>query len=288
MNDTTSPQPAHPQKSIFITGCSTGIGFCAATTLVRRGYHVIASVRNEGDRQVLLDAGVENVVLLDLRSSQSIQAAVNEVLEITGGNLFALFNNAAYGQPGAVEDLTRDALRKQFETNFFGTHELTVKLLPYLLQQRDARLIQNSSILGFAAMPMRGAYNASKFALEGLTDTLRLELAGSSVKVSLIEPGPIVSAFRVNGLAALEENIDIENTRHSKLYKQAIARLKKVGPAAPFTLPADAVVAKLIHALESRRPKRRYFVTVPTYVMAVLKVILPGSWMDYVLRKAGA
>lgn len=275
-------------KWVFITGCSTGIGFCAATTLVQRGYQVVASVRKEADKPPLIEAGVENVVLLDLRDSDSIARAVSEVLTITKGNLFALFNNAAYGQPGAVEDLTRNTLRQQFETNFFGTHELTVKLLPTLLQQRDARIIQNSSILGFAAMPMRGAYNASKFALEGLTDTLRLELAGSSVKVSLIEPGPIISAFRENGLAALEQNIDIENTRHSQLYKQAIERLKKVGPAAPFTLPADAVVDKLIHALESRRPKRRYFVTVPTYVMAVLKVLLPGRWMDYVLRKAGA
>lgn len=276
------------KKIIFITGCSTGIGFCAAKTLTERGYHVIASVRNMDDASALRDANVADVVQLNLACSESIDSAVQQVLAISKGNLYALFNNAAYGQAGAVEDLTRETLRKQFETNFFGTHELTVKLLPTLLQQKDARLIQNSSILGFAAMPMRGAYNASKFALEGLTDTLRLELAGSPLKISLIEPGPIVSNFRKNALAALENNVDINNTRHSEMYKTSIARLKKVGPAAPFTLPADAVVSKLIHALESRRPKQRYFVTVPTYVMAVLKVLLPGRWMDYVLRKAGS
>lgn len=279
---------AADKKIIFITGCSTGIGFCAAKTLVERGYHVIAGVRNMASADALREANVEDIVEIDLASSQSIERAVQQVLAISKGNLYALFNNAAYGQPGAVEDLTRDTLRKQFETNFFGTHELTIKLLPTLLQQKDARLIQNSSILGFAAMPMRGAYNASKFALEGLTDTLRLELAGSSLKISLIEPGPIESHFRKNALVALEENVDIHNTRHSKMYKTAIERLRKVGPAAPFTLPADAVVAKLIHALESRRPKQRYFVTVPTYAMAILKVLLPGRWMDYVLRKAGS
>ncbi|MBU2984309.1 SDR family NAD(P)-dependent oxidoreductase [Saccharophagus degradans] len=279
---------AADKKIIFITGCSTGIGFCAAKTLVERGYHVIAGVRNMASADALREANIEDIVEIDLASSQSIERAVQQVLAISKGNLYALFNNAAYGQPGAVEDLTRDTLRKQFETNFFGTHELTIKLLPTLLQQKDARLIQNSSILGFAAMPMRGAYNASKFALEGLTDTLRLELAGSSLKISLIEPGPIESHFRKNALVALEENVDIHNTRHSKMYKTAIERLRKVGPAAPFTLPADAVVAKLIHALESRRPKQRYFVTVPTYAMAILKVLLPGRWMDYVLRKAGS
>lgn len=279
---------AADKKIIFITGCSTGIGFCAAKTLVERGYHVIAGVRKLASADALREANVEDIVEIDLASSQSIERAVQQVLAISKGNLYALFNNAAYGQPGAVEDLTRDTLRKQFETNFFGTHELTIKLLPTLLQQKDARLIQNSSILGFAAMPMRGAYNASKFALEGLTDTLRLELAGSSLKISLIEPGPIESHFRKNALVALEENVDIHNTRHSKMYKTAIERLRKVGPAAPFTLPADAVVAKLIHALESRRPKQRYFVTVPTYAMAILKVLLPGRWMDYVLRKAGS
>ncbi|TVZ39149.1 short-subunit dehydrogenase [Alteromonadaceae bacterium 2753L.S.0a.02] len=273
------------QSFVIITGCSSGIGRCAALTLNQRGYRVIATVRNEDDRLALLAAGIEHVVLLDLASSTSITHAVEECLNISNGKLFALFNNAAYGQPGAVEDLSRDALRQQFEVNLFGTHELTIQLLPTLLQQADARIVQNSSVLGLVAMPMRGAYNASKFALEGLTDTLRLELAGTSVKISLIEPGPILSRFRVNALQAFEQHIDIAASRHSASYHASLARLKKEGPAAPFTLGPEAVVHKLIKALESAAPKHRYYVTIPTYVMAYLKIILPGKILDKILRK---
>lgn len=274
-------------KTVWVTGCSSGIGRTAALMLHARGYQVVASVRTVEDEQSLREEGLEHVVQMDLASSDSIQAAVQQVLTLCDGKLFALFNNAAYGQPGAVEDLSRDTLRQQFEVNLFGTHELTVRLLPTLLQQVDARIIQNSSVLGLVAMPMRGAYNASKFALEGLTDTLRLELRGTGVKVSLIEPGPILSRFRVNALAALEAHIDMSASRHQQMYQGALARLRKPGPAAPFTLPPEAVVKKLIHALESRRPRQRYYVTFPTYLMAVLRVLLPGWLMDKVLVGAG-
>ena len=275
------------RKSILITGCSSGIGLCAARTLHERGYQVIASVRNASDIPRLQALGLPHVIQLDLRDSTSIDGAVETVLEITGGKLFALFNNGAYGQPGAVEDLSRETLRQQFETNLFGTHELTIKLLPTFLQQDDARIVQNSSILGFTAMPMRGAYNASKFALEGLTDTLRLELMDTPVRISLIEPGPIVSHFRRNALIALEQHIHTDTSRHTELYRKGLERLKKEGATSRFTLPPEAVVNKLIHALESKNPRRRYFVTFPTYLMAVLKVVLPGSWMDRLVFKAG-
>ncbi|WP_188151526.1 SDR family NAD(P)-dependent oxidoreductase [Teredinibacter waterburyi] len=273
------------QKAILITGCSSGIGLCAALTLHQRGYRVIATVRRDEDRSPLVDAGIEHVLLLEMRSSSDIERVVSEVVAITNGKLFALFNNAAYGLPGAVEDLTRDALRHQFESNLFGTHELTVKLLPYFLKLDDARIIQNSSVLGFTAMPMRGAYNASKFALEGLTDTLRIELTDTNVKVVLIEPGPITSNFRKNALAAMQEHIDFSKSRHEELYSYALERLNKVGPASKFTLPASAVVDKLIHALESKRPKARYFVTFPTYLMALLNIVLPVRWMDRFLLR---
>lgn len=271
----------------MLTGCSSGIGLCAARTLHERGYQVIASVRNISDIPRLQALGLPHVIHLDLRDSASIDNAVAAVQEITGGKLFALFNNGAYGQPGAVEDLSRETLRQQFETNVFGTHELTIKLLPTFLQQDDARIVQNSSILGFTAMPMRGAYNASKFALEGLTDTLRLELMDTSVKVSLIEPGPILSSFRQNALVALEARIDTDASRHKEAYSSGLERLKKEGATSRFTLPPEAVVNKLIHALESKNPRRRYFVTFPTYLMAVLKVVLPGRWMDRLVVRAG-
>ncbi|VUD47902.1 putative oxidoreductase [Thalassocella blandensis] len=267
-------------KSILITGCSSGIGKYTALALQHKGYNVIASVRKAEDIAPLQAEGLQHVIALDLADSQSIDTAVARCLEITGGRLYALFNNGAYGQPGAIEDLTRETLRKQFETNVFGTHELTVKLLPTLLKEESARIIQNSSILGFSAMPMRGAYNASKFALEGLTDTLRLELANSNVRVSLIEPGPILTHFRKNALVALKQNISFSQSRFGAQYEAAVERLTKEGPAAPFTLGPDAVAQKVLHALEAKRPKVRYYVTFPTYLFAFIRHFLPYRILD--------
>ena len=213
---------------------------------------------------------------------------MQETLAITNGQLFALFNNGAYGQPGAVEDLPVDALRAQFECNFFGTHELTTKVLKIMLAQGYGRIINNSSVLGLVAAPFRGAYNASKFALEGLTDTLRLELSDTPIKVCLIEPGPIESRFRANALLALKDNIDIENSRHQKGYAEAIARLSKEGVTSSQTLPASAVVKKLIHALESTHPRARYYVTMPTYAAVVMKRVLPTCLLDWIMRRQGA
>lgn len=278
---------ASRDKAILITGCSSGIGLTAAHALQARGYKVIASCRQQRDVERLLGDGLKHVIQLDLASSASIQRAVTETLAIAEGKLFALFNNAAYGQPGAVEDLSRAALQRQFETNVFGTHELTCQLLPHFLQQADARIIQNSSVLGLVALPFRGAYNASKFALEGLTDTLRLELRHTPVKVSLIEPGPIISQFRANALKMFQQEVAIETSRHKADYEKSLQRLRKPGPAAPFTLPPEAVIKKLIHALESPRPKPRYYVTFPTYLMATLRRLCSTRMLDWLVLKLG-
>lgn len=276
------------QSSILITGCSTGIGLCAAKTLQARGWLVIASCRQKKDVEALESQGLKHVIELDLNDEISIESGFNQALEIANGKLDALFNNGAYGQPGAVEDLTTKALRLQFESNVFGTHALTRLAVKQMLQQGNGRIVQNSSVLGLVAMPFRGAYNASKFALEGLTDTLRLELKGSSVTVSLIEPGPIESRFRANALVALKKHVDIKASRHQQGYDAAIERLSASESNTRFTLPADAVVKKLIHALEAKRPKLRYYVTFPTYLMAFLKRILPFSWLDPLLIKGGS
>ncbi len=273
------------EKTVLITGCSTGIGREAAFTLQTRGYRVIASARKMQDVKALREAGLVHVLQLDLADTVSITRAVHKAVDIADGEIFALFNNGAYGQPGAVEDLSREALRKQFETNVFGTHELTTLVLPHMCKD-DARIVQNSSILGFVAMPMRGAYNASKYALEGLSDTLRIELSETNTKVSLIEPGPILTHFRQNALIALEENIDIEASRHQLRYQGALKRLKKPGAASRFTLPSSAVVKKLIHALESPRPRARYPVTFPSHLFTYLKPILPTSVFDRILLAA--
>lgn len=272
------------QQAILITGCSSGIGLCVAQALAERGYRVFASTRKPEDVEKLQAQGLESLVL-DLADSDSIRQAFEQVMSATGGRLYALFNNGAYGQPGAVEDLSREALRQQFETNVFGWSELTNLCLPVMRKQGEGRIIQNSSVLGLVAMPYRGAYNASKFAIEGLTDTLRLELHGSGVHVSLIEPGPITSRFRDNAYQAYLRHIKPAGSPHQARYQAMENRLLTKGPAVPFTLPPEAVLKRVIHALESTRPQVRYYVTVPTYLFAFLKRILPYRWMDYLMRK---
>jgi len=271
-------------KTIFITGCSTGIGYTTAIELKKRDYRVICSARKQADVIRLQQQGFETLQL-DLADSESIQRAVKQLKQLTDGKVDGLFNNAAFGQPGAVEDLTREVLKEQFETNFFGTHELTNLIIPLMRKQGHGRILYNSSILGFVAMKYRGAYNASKFALEGLVDTLRIELHGTNIQLCLIEPGPITSNFRKNAFALYKKNIKPENSAHQQTYKAMEDRLQKEGPAAPFTLPAEAVAEKVIHALESNNPKIRYYVTFPTYLFGFLKRILPMTWLDILLRK---
>ncbi len=271
-------------KTILITGCSSGIGLCAAKQLHQLGYQVIATVRSPQDEIPLKQLGI-TTTLLDLTDSISIHNAFNFAVEHFNGHIDALFNNAAFGQPGAVEDLSRDVLRQQFETNVFGTQELTNLVIAQLRQQGHGRIIYNSSVLGFISMAYRGAYNASKYALEGLVDTLRLELYDTNIHLSLIEPGPITSQFRANAFAKYQQNIVKASSVHHSVYDAMERRLTKKGPAVPFTLPPEAVVKKLIHALEHKRPKIRYYVTFPTYLFGFFKRLLPHRGLDWVLIK---
>ena len=271
-------------RTILITGCSSGIGQTAAIGLNERGYRVIASARKPDDVEELRSKGLQ-AIELDLADSASIKKAVAQVIKLTDGRLDAVFNNGAYGQPGAVEDLSREVLRQQFETNLFGTHELTNLIIPLMRHQGHGRILYNSSVLGFVAMTYRGAYNASKFALEGLADTLRLELHGTNIHVVLIEPGPILSNFRENAFHKFQQNINRENSAHRETYRAMEQRLTKKGPAAPFTLPPEAVLKKVIHALEAPKPKIRYYVTFPTYLFAGLKRVLPWKGLDWALRQ---
>jgi len=271
-------------KSVLITGCSTGIGLDAAKQLHDKGFDVYATARKPQDVEQLRALGL-NAKVLDLDDEISIRNALKWVLEQSGGELHALFNNGAYGQPGAIEDLPTEALRAQFETNLFGWHSLTKAVLPIMRKQGFGRIIQCSSVLGLVAMPYRGAYNASKFALEGYTDTLRLELRGTDIHVSLIEPGPIDTQFRANALEKIHQYIDIEHSVHRSNYEPQVKRLASRQTSTQFTLPASAVTKKLEHALTAKRPKIRYYVTFPTYLMAVLKRLIPFSWLDSILVK---
>jgi len=275
------------KKSVLISGCSSGIGRCIALGLHQRGYRVFATVRNPDDVAVLTELGMEGLVL-DLDSSSSIREAVDEVAKRCNGQLYALVNNGAYGQPGAVEDLSRKVLRRQFETNLFGTHELTNAVLPLMRRYNEGRIIQMSSILGFMCLAYRGAYQATKYALEALSDTLRLELRGTNIRVCLIEPGPITSRFRENAYTAFKANIDQEHSPHREVYRSVEQRLASEDDDAPFTLPPEAVLKRVIHALEARRPRVRYSVTVPTYVYAGLRRLLPDRAFDWLLAKTGS
>ncbi len=277
-------QPPKPPKTVLITGCSSGIGHCVAMGLHARGYRVFATARKQRDVDNLRLQGL-NALALDLDDSQSIKNCVSRILAQTDGRLEVLFNNGAYGQPGAVEDLRRDVMRAQLETNLLGVMELTNLVIPVMRQQGYGRIIQNSSLLGLVALPYRGAYNASKYALEGLSDTLRLELRGANIHVILIEPGPVTSRFRENAFGYYQKNIDPEVSAHREIYKRLEQRLTRPGPAAPFTLPPEAVLKKVLYAIESPRPKPRYYVTFPTYLFAVLKRALPHRALDWVLLK---
>ncbi|MEJ6475885.1 SDR family oxidoreductase [Pseudoalteromonas piscicida] len=272
------------QKSILITGCSTGIGYYCALQLSKAGFQVIASVRNAKDLNKFEGTDI-HCILLDLACEQSIKDGFEQALAIANGRLDALFNNGAYGQPGAVEDLPTEVLRKQFEVNFFGWHTLTCLAVAQMRKQGAGRIIHNSSVLGLVALPYRGAYNASKFALEGLTDTLRMELSNSNIQVSLIEPGPILSKFRENAKAAFLQHIDHVNSAHQKEYQAQINRLGAEDAPQKFTLGPDAVYKVLLHALTAPRPKARYYVTFPTYLMGYLKRLLSSRMLDKVLMK---
>jgi len=275
-----------PPSTILITGCSTGIGYHCAHQLHNQGYQVIANCRQAEDVARLKDEGL-NSFQLDLSDSQSIDLALEQILEFTQGKLDALFNNGAFGLPGAVEDLSREAMEFQFQTNVFGTQELTNKVIRILRNNGGGKIIYNSSILGFAAMQYRGAYNASKFAIEGFADTLRLEVKQDNIQISLIEPGPIISNFRKNAYEQFKRWIDKDQSAHKANYQAMIDRLETVGPSAPFTLGPDAVTESVIHALKSKNAKIRYRVTTPTKAFAVFKRLLPNRWLDFLLIKAG-
>ncbi len=271
------------QKSILITGCSSGIGLDAAHGMRARGWRVFASCRQQIDCDRLRAQGFESP-RIDYTDAQSIASGLAEVLSVTGGTLDALFNNGAHGLPGAVEDVPTEGLRQIFEANVFGWHELTRLVIPVMRAQGHGRIVQNSSVLGLVAFPWRGAYVATKYAIEGLSDTLRLELRDTDIKVVLIEPGPITSKIRVNSIPMFERFIDWKNSALKERYEATLLkRLYEGSGTDTFELPASAVTAKLAHAVESKRPRARYYVTTPTYIAGYLRRILPTWAIDRIL-----
>ena len=272
------------QKTLLITGCSSGIGYDAAHGMRAAGWRVFASCRKEEDCVRLREEGFESP-RIDYTDPDSIVTGLAEVLEATGGTLDALYNNGAAACPGAVEDLPRGALRENFETNVFGLHALTTLVIPVMRRQGHGRIVNCSSVLGFIGMKWRGSYVATKFALEGLTDVLRMEMADTPIDIILLEPGPITSRIRENSIPHFERWINWEGSARRAEYETLRTRLYEDRGKDKFELPASAVTKKLRHALESRRPKPRYYVTTPTYFSGALKRILPTRALDWVLMQ---
>lgn len=274
------------QKSILITGCSEGgIGYATAHALKERGYRVFATARQQKDVDRLRDEGFE-AYRLDVTDYDSMDETLQALLEKTGGTLDALFNNAGYGQPGAVEDIPTSALRAQFETNLFGLHELTRRVIPIMRAQGHGRIIQHSSVLGIISLRFRGAYNASKYAIEGLADTLRLELMGTNIRVSTLNTGPVISRFRENATRKFLESVDIEDSVHKEEYESEVLKRAETKEEVSWTnrMPG-AVVERVIHALEARRPKPRYYITPATYLLGTFKRVLTTGMLDRLLRR---
>lgn len=266
------------KKTILITGCSSGIGAYCAKALKERGWRVFATARKEQDLHYLKEQGFE-AFYLDYCEPESIAALAATVLELCDNRLDALFNNGAYAQPGAVEDLPLHALRLQFDANFFGWHDLTQRLIPAMRACKNGRLVHCSSILGLVPMKWRGAYVSSKFALEGLMLVQRMELEGSGISVSMIEPGPITSKFTVNAAGYAEKYIDMEKSVHVEDYRRQFAKLQSGGTKSSVKLGPDAVFEVLLHALESKRPRPHYLVTRPAKMGILAKRLLPARWL---------
>lgn len=271
------------QKSILITGCSSGIGAHCAKRLKSDGWRVFATARKPEDIEQLNRAGFE-AFYLDYRDSASIQRCFDEVMKLSGNRLDALFNNGGYSQTGAVEDLTIDALREQFDANFFGWHELTLLCVRVMRTQGFGRIIQHSSVLGIVPAPLRGAYNASKYAIEGLYSTMGMELEDSNIFLSLIETGPTPSKIALNAVPYVEKYIDIENSVHAENYAKRLEKLKAGGSRDTNGNGAEPVYKQLKRALHDKKPHRHYFVTLPTHVSGLMKRFLPSGVMYKLLN----
>jgi short-subunit dehydrogenase len=267
--------------SVLITGCSSGIGLETAKYLRDKGYRIFATARVQKDVQILKELGFE-AFLLDVTKKESIEQTLKSILTFTNGTLDVVFNNAGYGQPGAIEDISTDVLKEQFETNVFGLHEVTIQVLSIMKAQGYGKIIQHSSVLGLVSLKLRGAYNASKYAIEGLTDTLRLELLDTNIDVTLLNTGPVTSDFRKNAIKKAKQNLDIEHSRFKKEYEKSLQDNKS---EVPFNLPASAVAKIVEKIIVSNNIKPRYYITTATYILGYLKRILSTSMLDRILKK---
>ena len=271
-------------QTILISGCSSGIGLDTARRLKSRGWTVFASCRSSEDCAARAAEGFQSP-RLDYEDPSSITGCVKEVLSMTGGTLDAVFHNGAYALPGPLEDIPADGMRSQFEANFLGWHDLNRHLIPVMRRQGQGRIMFNSSVLGLVGMRWRGAYVATKFALEGYADVLRMEMAETGIHVVLIEPGPIETAFRANAIKQFERWVDWQASPRRAQYEASLLDQLHQGGSAKAQWPPSAVTDAVFKALTARRPRPRYAVTTPTHAMAIARRLLPTRALDWVLSK---
>ncbi len=269
------------QTSVLITGCSTGIGLKTALYLQKKGYMVFATARYQKDVKILKSRGLQ-AYKLDVTKKITIEQCLENVLSKTGGSIDVLFNNAGFGQTGAMEDISTDVLKKQFDTNVFGLFEVTNQVLKIMQTQGYGKIIQHSSVLGLVSLKLRGAYNSSKYAVEGLTDTLRLELINTDIYISLLNTGPIRSNFRQNAIKNLKKNVDIDSSRFKDIYYRNINATKS---DVPFSLEAIDVAKIVEKIIETKKPAPRYYITKATYIFGILKRLLSTALLDKILIK---
>lgn len=273
------------QKSVLITGCSSGIGLSSAKILFANGWRVFATARDDNDLKMLSNLGFISIYL-DLLSSRSIKACVDYIAHKYDGNIDAVINNAGFGMPGAIEDLSRDSIKNQFEVNVFGALDLTSQLIPYLCKKTKGRIVYISSLVGRLSLPFMGIYSASKFAIEAIADAQRVELSMTSVKVVLVEPGPIGTKFSSSCASYGEKILQNSESRFTNLYKNYFEKRRNGRMAEDvFRLPPDAVAYKILHALESKNPKVRYKVTIPAYIADLVARFFPNRLQDFIIKK---
>ena len=271
-------------RAVLVTGCSSGIGAATALRLHRAGHVVYASARRTEDLAELAAAGIATVQL-DVTDEASMQAGVKRVADERGA-VEILVNNAGYGVMGVVEEVPLANVRAQFETNVFGAVRLIQLVLPGMRARQWGRIINVSSILGRAAVPGGAIYDASKYALEGVSDALRLEVPRFGIHTTLIEPGPVRTGFAAPAVAGMAG----DSATYGEFRERLAAWYGTVyGPDRPnllgrFTVDADAVAAVIERAIRARRPRARYPVGVPARGLLSLRRLLPDRMFDAFVR----
>jgi short-subunit dehydrogenase len=278
------------RKSIIVTGASSGIGKATVIKLVESGYQVFGLSRRHDNLTSIyseLPSSIEDkedlyiAMECDIAKPERFDSIIKDIFSKAHGNpIYGLVNNAGYVEPGAIEDLTIQDIRSQFETNFFGLVEFTKKVLPFMLKSNQGRIVNISSVSGLVSIPLIGAYSASKYALEAITDALRMELWNTNIKVITINPGLVDTNINVVSKPKLDNLIQEKSSRFSEIYRKYLYNT-------PKGLPPDSVANVILKAISSLKPKTRYIVGTKTLIFGVrMKKFVPeGIFFSQVAKR---